>query len=130
MQDLKAGNILGATPQKQQIMQMVGVVSAAFVLPLVLQLLNTAYGFGPQTAEQPNALSAPQATLMESVARGVFAGDLPWTPFPGAATLRPVARPAHRFTGSPWRRGAAPLLARGLSRPVRFQHPISMIFRG
>ena len=79
MQDLKAGNILGATPQKQQIMQMVGVVSAAFVLPLVLQLLNTAYGFGPQTAERPNALSAPQATLMESVARGVFAGDLPWT---------------------------------------------------
>ena len=47
MQDLKAGNILGATPQKQQVMQMVGVISAALVLPLVLQLLNTAYGFGP-----------------------------------------------------------------------------------
>ena len=79
MQDLKAGNILGATPRKQQVMQMVGVFSAALVLPLVLQLLNTAYGFGPATEAQPDALAAPQATLMESVARGVFSGDLPWT---------------------------------------------------
>lgn len=79
MQDLKAGHILGATPQKQQIMQMVGVISAALVLPLVLQLLLTGYGFGPATPENPDALAAPQATLMESVARGVFAGDLPWT---------------------------------------------------
>ncbi|MEY2949792.1 MAG: OPT family oligopeptide transporter [Saprospiraceae bacterium] len=79
MQDLKAGNLLGATPQKQQIMQMIGVVSAALALPLVLDLLNTAYGFGPATEAQPDALAAPQATLMESVARGVFSGDLPWT---------------------------------------------------
>ena len=79
MQDLKAGHILGATPQKQQIMQVVGVVSAALVMPLVLQLLLTGYGFGPPTEAQPDALQAPQATLMESVARGVFSGDLPWT---------------------------------------------------
>jgi len=79
MQDLKAGHILGATPQRQQIMQMVGVVSAALVLPLVLQLLLTGYGFGPVTPENPDSLAAPQATLMESVARGVFAGNLPWT---------------------------------------------------
>lgn len=79
MQDLKAGHILGATPQKQQIMQMVGVVSAALVMPLVLQLLLTAYGFGPPTEAHPDSLQAPQATLMESVARGVFSGDLPWT---------------------------------------------------
>lgn len=78
MQDLKAGNILGATPKKQQIMQMVGVISAALVLPLVLDLLNTAYGFGPKTPENPDSLAAPQATLMESVARGVFSGNLPW----------------------------------------------------
>lgn len=79
MQDLKAGHILGATPYRQQIMQMVGVVAAAFALPLILQLLHTAYGFGPATPERPDSLTAPQATLMESVARGVFAGDLPWT---------------------------------------------------
>lgn len=78
MQDLKAGHILGATPFRQQIMQMVGVFAAAFTLPLVLQLLNTAYGFGPKTEANPEALAAPQATLMESVARGVFSGDLPW----------------------------------------------------
>jgi len=63
MQDLKAGNILGATPQRQQIMQMVGVVSAALVLPLVLQLLLTGYGFGPPTAENPDALAAPQEAV-------------------------------------------------------------------
>lgn len=79
MQDLKAGHILGATPYRQQIMQMVGVTAAALTIPLVLDLLNTAYGFGPQTEANPDALAAPQATLMESVARGVFSGDLPWT---------------------------------------------------
>ena len=79
MQDLKAGNILGATPRKQQLMQMIGVVSAALVLPLVLQLLLTGYGFGPATEAQPDALAAPQATLMASVAEGVFQGNLPWT---------------------------------------------------
>jgi putative OPT family oligopeptide transporter len=78
MQDLKAGHILGSTPYQQQIMQMVGVVSAALVIPLVLQLLNTAYGFGPATEAHPDALAAPQATLMASVAEGVFSGDLPW----------------------------------------------------
>ena len=79
MQDLKAGHILGATPFRQQIMQMIGVVAAALTLPLVLQLLNTAYGFGPATEAQPDALAAPQATLMASVASGVFRNDLPWT---------------------------------------------------
>ncbi|MEL6720252.1 MAG: oligopeptide transporter, OPT family [Bacteroidota bacterium] len=79
MQDLKAGHVLGATPFRQQIMQMVGVVAAALTIPLVLQLLNDAYGFGPKTDLNPDALAAPQATLMESVARGVFSGDLPWT---------------------------------------------------
>jgi len=78
MQDLKAGYILGATPKRQQIMQVIGVVSAALVLPVILQLLNDAYGFGPKTEAHPNALPAPQATLMRSVAEGVFGGDLPW----------------------------------------------------
>ncbi len=73
MQDLKAGNLLGATPYKQQGMQMIGVVAAALTLPLTMNLLNTSYGFGPGTP-----LLAPQATLMKSVAEGVFGGDLPW----------------------------------------------------
>jgi putative OPT family oligopeptide transporter len=78
LQDLKAGYILGATPWKQQVMQGVGVFSAALVIAPILTLLLVAYGFGPATADQPNALAAPQATLMASVARGVFGGALPW----------------------------------------------------
>jgi putative OPT family oligopeptide transporter len=73
LQDLKTGHILGATPWKQQIMQIIGTVSAAVVLGLVLDILHTAYTIGSPT------LSAPQATLMQSVAEGVFQGNLPWT---------------------------------------------------
>ena len=79
MQDLKAGRLVGATPYKQQIMQMVGVVAAAFVMAPVLTLLLEAYGIGVATAEHPNPLAAPQATLMAAVAGGVFRGGLPWT---------------------------------------------------
>ena len=73
LQDLKAGQIVGATPWKQQVMQIVGTVSSAIVLGLVLDILHTAYTIGSPT------LSAPQATLMKSVADGVFNGNLPWT---------------------------------------------------
>ncbi len=72
MQDLKTGYLVGATPWKQQLMQVVGVVSAALVLGLILDILHTAYVIGSPT------LSAPQATLMKSVAEGVFHGHLPW----------------------------------------------------
>jgi len=73
LQDLKTGYIVGATPWKQQIMQIIGVLSAAVILGLVLDILHTAYTIGSPT------LSAPQATLMKSVADGVFTGNLPWT---------------------------------------------------
>jgi putative OPT family oligopeptide transporter len=79
MQDLKAGHILGATPYKQQIMQVIGVVAAAFVMAPVLTLLLKAYGIGIPTAAHPEPLAAPQATLMAAVAGGVFQGGLPWT---------------------------------------------------
>jgi putative OPT family oligopeptide transporter len=59
-------------------MQGVGVVSAVLVMAPVLNLLLNAYGIGPATAEHPNSLAAPQATLMASVARGVLGGELPW----------------------------------------------------
>lgn len=78
LQDLKAGRIVGATPFKQQIMQVVGVIAAALVVAPVLTLLLKAYGIGIPTEAHPNPLAAPQATLMESVARGVFQGGLPW----------------------------------------------------
>ncbi len=78
MQDLKAGFILGATPWKQQLMQGVGVISSVLVMAPILNLLLVAYGIGVPTAEHPNPLAAPQATLMQSVADGVFKGGLPW----------------------------------------------------
>jgi len=72
MQDLKAGQLVGATPWKQQVMQMVGVVSGAFVMAPVASRLHEAYTIGSKQ------LAAPQATLMASVARGVFEQNLPW----------------------------------------------------
>ncbi|MEO9485572.1 MAG: oligopeptide transporter, OPT family [Ekhidna sp.] len=78
MQDLKAGHVLGATPYKQQIMQVVGVVAGALVIPIILNILLIGNGIGAPTPEQPESLAAPQATLMMSVAQGIFSGGLPW----------------------------------------------------
>ena len=79
MQDLKTGQIVGATPWRQQVMQLVGTAAGALVIAPVLMLLYKAYGFRGQPGAGPDALSAVQANLMASVAQGVFKGDLPWT---------------------------------------------------
>ncbi|UZR94404.1 OPT family oligopeptide transporter [Chondrinema litorale] len=78
MQDLKAGHMLGSTPYKQQIMQVVGVIAGAVAIAPVLSYLLEAYGIGPATDANPDSLTAPQAALMQSVATGIFGGDLPW----------------------------------------------------
>lgn len=71
-QDLKTGYILGATPKKQQIAEVLGVVVSAFTIGYVLILLNSAYGFGSEE------ISAPQATLMKMIVEGVMSNQLPW----------------------------------------------------
>ena len=78
LQDLKCGYIVGATPWKQQVMLAIGAASSALVMAPVLNLLLKAYGIGVPTAEHPDPLIAPQATLMASVAKGMFGGYLPW----------------------------------------------------
>ena len=78
LQDLKAGYIVGATPWRQQVMLAVGALSCALIMPLVLNLIARAYGIGVPTDAHPDPLLAPQATLMASVARGMFGGALPW----------------------------------------------------
>jgi len=78
MQDLKAGHILGATPRNQQIMQIIGVVAGALLIAPVLNLLLESKGMGSPTVDHPDPLTAPQATLMMSVATGIFGGELPW----------------------------------------------------
>ena len=72
-QDLKTGFILGATPKKQQIGEIIGVVVSAAAIGGVMILLNSAWGFGSKE------LSAPQATLMKMLVEGVMSGNLPWT---------------------------------------------------
>jgi putative OPT family oligopeptide transporter len=78
LQDLKTGQLVGATPWKQQVMQVVGVASAAVVIVPILSLLQTKYGIGPVTADHPHPLTAPQAVLMGSLAQGMFGQGLPW----------------------------------------------------
>jgi putative OPT family oligopeptide transporter len=78
LHDLKTGYLVGATPWKQQLILIVGTLVSALVMAPVLNLLLNAYGIGAPTAAHPQPLTAPQATLMQSVAEGVFRGGLPW----------------------------------------------------
>ena len=71
-QDLKTGFLLGATPKKQQIGEIIGVVAAALAIGGTLYLLDSAWGFGT------DELAAPQATLMKMIIEGVMEGNLPW----------------------------------------------------
>ncbi|MEM7283391.1 MAG: oligopeptide transporter, OPT family, partial [Pseudomonadota bacterium] len=80
MQDLKCGHLLGATPWRQQVFQVVGVVSAALVIPIILQVLDNGYGIGRPSPINPDAqpLAAPQAGLMQALASGIFGAGIKW----------------------------------------------------
>lgn len=83
LQDLKTGQLVDATPWKQQVALIIGVTAGAIVIPFVLEVMNGSYGF----AGAPNLhavagtepLNAPQATLISTLAKGVIGGDLNWT---------------------------------------------------
>jgi putative OPT family oligopeptide transporter len=126
LQDLKAGYILGATPWRQQVMQAVGVVSAVLVMAPILNLLLEAYGIGVPTEAKPNSLLAPQATLMASVAEGVFGAGLPWGMVGLGALIGAaiIAVDEHlKKTGAAWH---APVLAVavGIYLPLELSVPI------
>lgn len=78
LQDLKTGQLVGATPWRQQVALVIGVVFGGLVIPPVLSLLNKAFGFAGAPGAGENALAAPQAALISSLAKGVFGGDLNW----------------------------------------------------
>ena len=82
MQDLKVGHTIGATPWKQQVMLLVGVIVSAFIIPPILNLLYNAYGIGgvfPHPGmNKAQMLAAPQAGLIAAIAQGVFAQNLEW----------------------------------------------------
>ena len=81
LQDLKTGQLVDATPWKQQVALVIGVVAGAFVIPPVLDLVNHAYGFvgAPGAESRPNPLPAPQAGLISSLAQGVIAANIDWS---------------------------------------------------
>src|SRR6476659_8339885 len=81
LQDLKTGQLVGASPMRQQIALIVGVAAGASVIPSVLNLLAKAYGFAGAAnvgVVAPNLLPAPQATLISALAQGVIGGNLEW----------------------------------------------------
>jgi putative OPT family oligopeptide transporter len=84
LQDLKTGQLVDATPWKQQVALIVGVIFGAIVIPPILDLLNHAYGFAGSPlphgagASIAKPLPAPQATLISTLAKGVITGDIPW----------------------------------------------------
>lgn len=78
LQDLKTGQLVGATPWKQQVALLFGVGFGSLVIPLVMELLNTAFGFAGAANATADALPAPQAALIASLAKGVLGGDLNW----------------------------------------------------
>ncbi len=81
-QDLKVGQLVGATPWRQQIMLLLGVLVSALVIPLVMQLMFSVYGIAGKMPHEgmdvTQSLPAPTAALLAAVTEAVFSGDLPW----------------------------------------------------
>ncbi len=79
LQDLKTGQLVGATPWRQQLALIYGVIFGSLVIPPVLDLLNKAFGFAGAPGAGENALAAPQAALISALAKGVLGGDINWS---------------------------------------------------
>jgi putative OPT family oligopeptide transporter len=80
LQDLKTGQLVDATPWRQQVALVIGVIAGSALIPVILNLLNKAYGFAgaPGHAISDSPLAAPQATLISTIASGVIGGNLQW----------------------------------------------------
>jgi len=78
LQDLKTGQLVAATPWRQQLALVLGVIFGAIVIPPILTVLNSAFGFQGAPGAGPNALPAPQAALISAIAQGVLGHNLDW----------------------------------------------------
>jgi len=78
LQDLKTGQLVDATPWRQQVALVLGVVFGALVIPPILDLLNTAFTFQGAPGAKATALAAPQAAIISTIAQGVLGGSLDW----------------------------------------------------
>ena len=113
LQDLKTGELVGATPWRQQIALILGVLFGALVIPPVLSVLNQTFGFQGAPGAGPQALAAPQAALITGIAQGVLGGNLDWSLIglgAGIGTLAILIDELLRKAG----RGALPPLALGM----------------
>jgi putative OPT family oligopeptide transporter len=114
LQDLKTGQLVGATPWRQQVALVVGVAAGATVIPPVMDLLNRAYGFaGTPGANPAHALAAPQAALISALAQGVIQGNLEWRLL-GAGVLIGLGLIVLDNVLKRWTRASLPPLAVGL----------------
>lgn len=78
-QDLKTGYLVGATPIKQQLGLLIGVVVSVVAIGYTIMLLHSTFGFGDKSLEHPHALPAPQANLMATIIKGLLSNSLPWS---------------------------------------------------
>ncbi len=133
LQDLKCGNLVNATPWKQQVMEFLGVIIGAACIPLVLKLLHDSYGIGTD-AHLPDELkgqplAAPQASLMASVTRGILdpnAAALPWNLVGLGALIAVVIIVADKILEARKSAFRAPVLAVavGIYLPIELAVPI------
>ena len=126
LQDLKAGQLVGATPWRQQVMLGIGALASAAVMAPVLNLLLHANGIGTPAFPGATPLAAPQATLMASVASGIFGSGLPWNMVAigaGVGALVIMLDEWLKARGASWR---APVLAVavGIYLPLELSTPI------
>jgi putative OPT family oligopeptide transporter len=113
LQDLKTGQLVEATPWRQQIALVLGVIFGAVVIPPVLDLLNSTLGFQGAPGADANSLAAPQAALISAIAQGILGGDLDWKLIGWGAAIGAVVvmvDEALRYTN----RGSLPPLAVGM----------------
>jgi len=91
LQDLKTGQLVDATPWRQQVALVLGVVFGAIVIPPILDLMNTAFTFQGAPNAKPTALAAPQAAIISTIAQGVLGGNLDWPMIRQGAVIGVVA---------------------------------------
>ena len=91
LQDLKTGQLVDATPWRQQVALILGVIFGALVIPPILDLLNTAFTFQGAPGAKATALAAPQAAIISTIAQGVLGGSLDWSLIKQGAIIGVVA---------------------------------------
>jgi putative OPT family oligopeptide transporter len=113
LQDLKTGQLVDATPWRQQVALVLGVVFGSVVIPPILDVLNTAFTFQGAPGAKATALAAPQAQLISAIAQGVLGGNLDWNLIGWGAIIGVIVVMADELLRKT-KRGALPPLAVGM----------------